>query len=150
MNNKRYTSKWEWYGVKILLECVIKGEPSVDTINNNCPIKSKSYEESIVLVKAQSFEHAYALTEKKYIDETSYNNCYDQLVEWKFVRFLDAFNLSDENLKSGTELYSRFLHVPTTSSTDEVIEWYYPETQESDEEGMDYKFTMMHKEFNNI
>ena len=59
------TSSWNWYGVKIIKEIIVKGEPDINLIDefyedNN----EKYYEESLLLVKAQSFEHAYKIAEK--------------------------------------------------------------------------------------
>jgi hypothetical protein len=43
---------------KLLYECIIKGNPNPETIDKNYTNSRKTYEESIVLVKAQSFDHA--------------------------------------------------------------------------------------------
>ncbi len=32
--------------------------------------------------------------------------------EWKFIRLIDCFNLSDKKLQTGTKTYSRFIRVP--------------------------------------
>jgi len=140
-------SKWEWYGVKILYECIISGEPSV--IDENYTDYYKTYEESIIVVRAQSFAQAYKIAERKAIkEEHSYLNTYDQLVEWKYVDAIDCFNLFDDPIKPGSEVYSRFLRVPATIPTKEVIDNFYPETIEEDDDTPDYSFKLRYKKFN--
>ncbi|WP_419884139.1 DUF4288 domain-containing protein [Peribacillus sp. B-H-3] len=107
----------------------------------------KTYEESIMLVKAQSFEHAYSIAEKKAKDEEhDYLNPYEETVEWKYVDALDCFHLFDETLKTGTELYSRFFRVPKDVPREKVITLYYPETVEEDE--VDKNFILRYRDFN--
>lgn len=125
---------WEWYAVKLLYECIITGNPNPETIDKNYTNTYKTYEESIMLVKAQSFEHAYSIAEKKAKDEEHhYLNPYEETVEWKYVDALDCFILIDEKLQTGTELYSRFLRVPKDVPREKIISHYYPETVEEDE-----------------
>ncbi|MEH6996464.1 DUF4288 domain-containing protein [Neobacillus drentensis] len=104
----------------------------------------KTYEESIMLVKAQSYEQANSIAEKKAKnEEIDYLNPYEELVEWKFVEALDCFILIDEKLQSGTELYSRFLRVPQDVPREKVISHYFPETIEEDE--VDQNFILRNK-----
>jgi Domain of unknown function (DUF4288) len=145
VKQKTRKSSWEWYAVKLLYEAIITGSPNPKTIDENYST-DKTYEESIMLVKAQSFEHAYSIAEKKAKDEEmDYLNPYEEKVEWKFVKAIDCFILFDE-LQTGTELYSRFLHVPKDVSTGEFISYYYPETNEEDE--VDRNFILRNREFN--
>jgi hypothetical protein len=144
---KTSTSSWEWYAVKLLYECIITGTPNPETIDENYTNTHKTYEESIMLVKAQSFDHAYSIAEKKAKgEEIDYVNQYDELVEWKFVEVLDCFILIDEKLQSGTELYSRFLRVPKDVSREKIISHYYPETVE--ENVVDQNFILRNRDFN--
>lgn len=64
----------------------------------------------------------------------------------KIVVALDCFNLFDEKLQTGTELYSRFLRVPKYVPREKVISHYYPETVEKDE--VDQNFILRNKDFN--
>ncbi|MFD0051719.1 DUF4288 domain-containing protein [Actinomycetes bacterium NPDC127524] len=144
---KARKSSWEWYAVKLLYECVIKGNPNPETIDENYTNSHKTYEESIMLVKAQSFDHAYSIAEKKAKEvEADYLNPYEEIVEWKFADCLDCFHLFDEALQSGTELYSRFLRIPKNVPKEQVISHYYPETVEEDE--VDQNFILRNRDFN--
>lgn len=121
-------SNWEWYAVKLLFESTILGEPNKDKIDEHYSNNFKLYEEQIIVVRAQSFDHAYKKAEaeaKK--NEIEYNNPYDQLVQCKFVDSLNCQRLFDNEIKSGTEIYSRLIKVPIEEKTDNVIETYFPE-----------------------
>ena len=123
-------SNWEWYAVKLLFESTISGEPNKDKIDEHYDNKFKLYEEQIIVVRAQSFDHAYKKAEveaKK--NEMEYNNPYDQLVQCKFVDSLNCQRLFDKEIKSGTEIYSRLFKVPIEEKTNKVIETYVPEIQ---------------------
>ncbi|NMD71181.1 DUF4288 domain-containing protein [Bacillus sp. DNRA2] len=147
MNQNQRKSSWEWYAVKLLYESIISGNPNPETIDKNYTNTYKTFEESIMLVKAQSFEHAYSIAEKKAKDEEiNYLNLYEELVEKKFVDALDCFILIDEKLQSGTELYSRFLHVPKDIPREKVISHYYPETVE--EYVVDQNFVLRNRDLN--
>ena len=147
MNQNQRKSSWEWYAVKLLYESIFSGKPNPETIDENYTNTYKTFEESIMLVKAQSFEHAYSIAEKKAKDEEiNYLNPYEELVEKKFVDALDCFILIDEELHSGTELYSRFLHVPKDIPREKVISHYYPETVE--EYVVDQNFVLRNRDFN--
>lgn len=147
MNQNQRKTSWEWYAVKLLYESIISGNPNPETIDENYTNTYKTFEESIMLVKAQSFEHAYSIAKKKAKDEEmNYLNPYEELVEKKFVDALDCFILIDEKLQSGTELYSRFLHVPKDIPREKVISHYYPETVK--EYVVDQNFVLRNRDFN--
>ena len=135
MAKNKKKSSWVWYAVKLLFESIIAGEPDKDTIDENFSDKFKLYEEQIVVVKAQSFDHAYKLAEilaKK--NEITYKNPYYQTVEQKFVDSLNCFWLFDDEIKSGTEVYSRLFKEPIDTETNTFIEKYFPESLSCDEE----------------
>ncbi|MCM3118845.1 DUF4288 domain-containing protein [Neobacillus sp. MER 74] len=139
-------SSWEWYAVKLLYECIITGKPNPETIDENYTDAHKTYEESIMLVKAQSFEHAYSIAEKKAKNnEIDHLNPYEERVQWQFVDTVDCFIIIDD-LETGAELYSRFLRVPKNIPKEEVICHYYPETVEDDE--IDRSFILRNRDFN--
>ena len=54
-------TKWKWFSVKVIFESIISGEPAADTIDKNYTNRYKNYEEPIVIVRSQSFEHAYRI-----------------------------------------------------------------------------------------
>ncbi|MFF3021736.1 DUF4288 domain-containing protein [Gottfriedia sp. NPDC057948] len=111
---KKRLNKWEWFSVKVLNECKISGNPSPEKIDEDYGSDGqKTFEDSILLIKAPSEEEAYLIGEKVAIkNEVEYLNQYDETVEWKFIRVIDCFNLFDKKLQTGTELYSRFIRVP--------------------------------------
>lgn len=146
---KKMSKEWEWYAVKVLYKCNISGNPSPETIDENYSNTHRTFEESIILVKAPSFEQAYEIAEKEVKwAEMDYLNPYDETVEWKFVESIDCFHLFDKKLQTGTELYSRFLRVPKDTSNKEVISHYYPEINE--EEVVDYNYVARGKAFISI
>ncbi|WP_088044592.1 DUF4288 domain-containing protein [Bacillus sp. EAC] len=138
---KKMSKEWEWFAVKVLYECKISGNPSPEKIDENyLNIDHKTFEETILLVKAPSNDQAYEIGEIEAIkNEVVYLNQYDEKVEWKFVELIDCFNLLDEKLKTGTELYSRYLVVPKEIPNEKVISHYYPETVHDEE--VDYNLS---------
>jgi len=73
------------------------------------------WEESIVLIEADSEADAKLEAEKLgRKDETSFTAVSGELVKWEFVRVTAVYEIADDTLKHGTELFSRFLRtVPT-------------------------------------
>lgn len=140
---------WQWFSVKLIFEAIISGKSDPDTIDRNYTNDIKTYEESIVLIKAQSFDHAYKIAEEKAIKEIehSYENPYDEIVEWKFIEAIDCFSLCEESLETGTEIYSRYIRVPKQLDTQEVLDKYYPDTIIENTD-IDYNFRLRYKEFN--
>lgn len=140
--------EWQWFSVKLIFENIISGEPEPDTIDENYTDKYITYEESIVLIKAQSFDNAYKIAEKKAREnEMEYTNTYGQLVNCKFIEAIDCFSISDETLGTGVEIYSRFLRVYKDIDTQDFIDKYYPDTIE-DNSGIDYQFVLRDRNFN--
>lgn len=147
INDRR--PSWKWFAVKLLFECVISGEPSPGTIDKNYSRDIKTFEESIFLIRAQSFEQAYNIAEKKAKEaEINYKNPYGEMVSWKLLESVDAFELFDEEVISGTELYSRYIHVPKEIENDKVISAFYPETISPDEEQPDFNWMFRNRDFN--
>lgn len=123
VNLKALTNKW--YSVKILFESVhIKNEDISDN-----PYDEKLFEESIFLIKAKTEEQAYDNGKEHGIKaQTEYLNVYGETVRWTFIKVIDVFELSDDNIESGTEVYSRFIFAKENDDADKVIERYYPES----------------------
>ena len=120
-------SSWCFYGVKIIKQIIVEGEPDSNLIdeffgNDN----EQHFEESLLIVRAQSFEHAYKIAEKKAMEnEEPYPNMYGQQVVWKFIEAVDCFEILDE-LKSGAEVYSCFHVTQKSESANEFIEkWFH-------------------------
>jgi hypothetical protein len=63
-NDKR--SSWDWYGVKIIKQIIVEGEPDEKLIDEFYDDDGKQhFEETLMLVRAQSFDHAYKIAENK-------------------------------------------------------------------------------------
>lgn len=147
---KQKLNTWEWYSVKLIFENIISGEPEPDNIDENYTNRYKTYEESIMLVKAQSFDQAYKIAEnraKKY--ENEYTNPYGELVKHKFLESIHCFLILDESLTTETELYWRTLRVDKNMEKEDFLDSYYPETQ-IDSSDIDYNFVLRNRKFNKI
>lgn len=118
--------KSKWFTVALLYESVKEGEPK--NLDEDYDSSTNVYEESHLLVKAVSPEEAIALGEKiGYENEHHYKNKYDETVYWKLVKVLDCFELLDEEFKTGTELYSRYILIPKKNSTQDVLKRFFQE-----------------------
>ncbi|SCN09141.1 Uncharacterized protein BCINRASA_05293 [Bacillus wiedmannii] len=117
------------YAVKLLFESVHSGEPDPTRIDEHYEESHNTlFEESIILVKANSIEEAHELGEKiAILSEESYDNMYDEQVTWTFRKVLHVFELDDTSFETGKELYARFLHVKKNEKVDTVVKAYYPE-----------------------
>ncbi len=124
------SSKWNWYGVKIIKQLIVTGEPDMKLIDESYIDDGKQdFEESLMLVKAQSFDHAYRIAEKKTLsDAHKYLNIYGQQVEWKFIEAVDCFEIMDE-LKSGAEVYSCFHSTDNNKSALEFLDEWFNDTE---------------------
>lgn len=141
------TTKWQWYSVKLMFESIISGEPEADTIDDNYTNTHKTFEESIVLIKAQSFEHAYKIAENKAPErELVYKNVYGETVTWRFIEAIDCFSI-DEDIKTGVEIYSRYIRVHKSIDKEDFIDRYYSDTIENDS-GIEYNFILRNRDFN--
>ncbi len=120
MSNKK------WFVVALLYESVHNVEPK--QVDENYDNSTETYEESHLLVKAESSEDATLLGKKLGQEaEHDYKNQYEETVCWKLVKVLDVFELMDEELKTGTEVYSRFILVPRESGTQDVLKKFFQE-----------------------
>ncbi|MDR1702775.1 MAG: DUF4288 domain-containing protein [Sporomusaceae bacterium] len=112
-------SAWEFYGVKIIKQIIVSGEPEPNLLDEFYENNAKqTFEESILLIRAQSFDQAYKIAAKKAREgEQPYQNKYGQQVIWKFIEAVDCFAILDE-LVSGAEIYSCF----HTANEGELVE----------------------------
>ncbi|PDZ17622.1 S-ribosylhomocysteinase [Bacillus sp. AFS094611] len=117
------------YAVKLLFESVHSGEPDPTKIDEHYEENQNTlFEESIILVTANSLEEAYELGEKIAMQsEEPYDNVYGEQVTWTFRKVLHVFELDDTPFETGKELYGRFLHVKKNETVDTVVQKYYPE-----------------------
>jgi len=98
-----------WYSAALLLKRTHpEATPSMDD-----PL----WEESIVLIKASGEDEARSEAKRLGMAENaSFQAVSGELVSWKFVGVTDVHELGEEDLKHGTELFSRFLRVPPEAS----------------------------------
>ena len=116
-------SAWNWFGVRIVKQIIVQGEPDKDLIDEFCTSDDvKHFEETMVIVRAQSFDHAYKIAETNAkLDNETYPNIYGQIVSWEFIDAVDCFLIGDK-IKSGIEVYSCF-HTTKNNAT-EFMEKY--------------------------
>ncbi len=72
--------------------------------------KEPLWEEAIILIEALSNEDARVKAEmfgKK--EAISFRAISGESVEWRFVEAMNAYEIQDSDLRSGTEIFSRFL-----------------------------------------
>jgi len=99
-------SSWNYYVVKLIYQAIITGDPIPERIDENYNDTHTFFEESVMLVRAQSFDHAFTIAERKAQDnERTHINPYGQTVEWKLVDAINCY-LIDDKITNGIELYS--------------------------------------------
>ncbi|MGI8310131.1 DUF4288 domain-containing protein [Saccharopolyspora hattusasensis] len=80
------------------------------------------YEESFVLLKAESEEEAKEkAAEHGKQQETSYQNENHELITWKLKQIIEVKPLEDATFDDGTELYSRFFRNYQAYSSSEPL-----------------------------
>ncbi|MFS0574134.1 DUF4288 domain-containing protein [Sporosarcina sp. 179-K 3D1 HS] len=118
------TKYYTWFTVALLYESVHEGQP--EHIDEDYDGTTKTYEESHILVKATSTEEACALgLQLGKNHEQTYENQYGEIVHWKLVKVLDCFELLDDDIAVGMEVYSRYIVTTKDQSTKEVIERFF-------------------------
>jgi hypothetical protein len=127
-------SSWGWYAIKLLFESTISGEPNIDNLDENYSNNVKLYEEQIIVVRAQSVNHAFKQSDsigKR--EEMTYSNDYDQTVQLKFIDSINCQKLFDDNITSGTEIYSVLYEKPLNTETENFIKMHIPEAVHNEE-----------------
>lgn len=110
----------KWYSVKLLYRFSVTGEP--DNVDMYYSDDREIFEETVMLVKAETFEGAYAEAERIAAEHKDvFKNRYDQTVEYKFAESLDCYCIG-ETLESGAEIYSSIKGAPKGTTTDLYID----------------------------
>ncbi len=102
-------SAWNYYGVKLIYQMIVTGRPIPERIDKAFSDTHTFFEESVMLVHAQSFDHAYTVAERKARENLEpYTNAYGQTVETKLIDAIDCFLIipNNDGFTTGTELYS--------------------------------------------
>ncbi|MBD3919510.1 DUF4288 domain-containing protein [Paenibacillus sp. PR3] len=108
-----------WFTVQMLFKSFKELEENEDT---------DTYEESIILIKAETKDVAVLIAEKKGKEaEIAYKNLCSEEVKWKFIKVVDVYEIIDETIESGTEVFSRFILVPQKTELKDVLNRYYQE-----------------------
>lgn len=103
------------YSVKLLLESIVV--PNEDN--------TKTFEETIVLLRSTSREDIEAKIRTHFVDDT-YENAVGGQTTWRFVTILDVFELVDafDGDVDFKEVYCRFLPFDEMMTAEEVIALY--------------------------
>jgi len=112
-----------WYSVKVLFESIHTGQSNTSLHEES---NEKWFEESVVVVRAGSAEDAErrALRHAEQ-SEHAYRNGHGETVKWRFVRVIRVFELNDDVITDGTEVYSNFVVARKSDSVEDVINRYY-------------------------
>lgn len=114
-------SAWQYYGVKLIYQAMIVGDPILERVDEEYSNTHTFFEESVVLVHAQSFDHAYMIAEQKSKDHVEpYRNRYGQTVKYQLVDAIDCFLIGDK-IANGMELYSSITPVEKEIASDEYL-----------------------------
>ena len=96
---------WKWFSVKTLTRWEAIGKPA--KIDDNYDEETTLLEERIVLIKARNFDEAIKKGEKEAKDNLSeYKNFYGQKIRLRYLESCDAFELFDEPIETGVEIFS--------------------------------------------
>ena len=122
----------------------VVGEPNSKLEDDNYIEGYIAYEESIVVIQADSFDTAYQKAEQVAKEhEDDYQNIYGQTIQ---VRYYDAVDchLIDETqellLRDGVEVYSRLIDSNLTEDPKTFVERLYPISDKP-------KFMLLNQEF---
>ncbi|OON65630.1 DUF4288 domain-containing protein [Hymenobacter sp. CRA2] len=112
----------KWFGVRIINQYTISGEPNPSAIDAFYEADYAAYEESIIIVHAVSFDEAYAIAEQiGRQNESTYLNRYHQTVKKSYFDSIDCFWLPDSTIESGTEVYSNIISTNRSITTEAFI-----------------------------
>lgn len=119
-----------WYGVKLLYLFQVTGEPVKELLDNDYIDNYTAFEESVVIVNADSFDDAYAKAEMLAKgNEDSYQNLYEQQVDRRFYDFVDCYLIdaeSNTSLVDGIEVYSNIVQGVNGLTPQEFMEKHFP------------------------
>lgn len=117
----------KWFTVKIINVIDVIGSAIPELVDKHFLENYRAYEESILLVKADSFEQAYEIAEKlAKQDQTEYINIYGQRVEKRYYEAIDCYSVGEERIKSGLEVYSTFVRSTTQVQPNEFVQTFFP------------------------
>ncbi len=118
----------KWFVVSLLFKSVKLGQQSTSSELENVEQEQEEvYEEVHYLIKAQNQEDAeligHSLGRK---NEHFYKNIYGEQVLWRYEKLVECYEITDD-LGDGAEIYSRHMIASKGTTTDEIVERYFPE-----------------------
>ena len=115
---------WVWYAARLIYASVKHGtpDPSIFEEMSQEELGQDTFEEVVMLIRAEDDDSA--LREAQFLgaaSEHSYVNKYRETVDWKLVSITEVKELLSDDLKHGTQVFSRFFFRPKgyTGSFDE-------------------------------
>jgi hypothetical protein len=119
-----------WYGVKLLYVNNVVGEPDTNLVDDNYVEGYIAYEESIVVIQANSFDTAYQKAEKIAKDnEDDYQNIYGQTIQVRYFDAVDCYLIEEVQevpLQEGVEVYSRLIESNISEDPKAFLQRVYP------------------------
>lgn len=96
-----------FYGVKNIFSFTLEGEANSLLIDKNYKEHYQAFEESVMLVVANSADEAFDIAEQKAREsEETYTSIYGQTVLKRFIESVDCYLIDEDNIGSGLEIYS--------------------------------------------
>jgi hypothetical protein len=93
----------DWFGVRLVVECQVGKDP---------PGK-RTYEDRLIVVRAGSEAEARRRAERLTRAAAAverYRNVFGEAVTWRFREVIDSYQILDDALTDGTEIYSAFMN----------------------------------------
>jgi hypothetical protein len=119
-----------WYGVKLLYAYEMLGEPEKELLDEHFVEDYIAYEESVIIVLADSFDNAYIKAELIAAEHNfEYPNIYGQTVQKSHIESVDCYLIDDENavqLQEGVEVYSNLIDSSTGIDREIFKKQIYP------------------------
>jgi len=106
----------DWYSVKLIYKYTVTGEPDPILVD-------KFYEESVVLVVADSFEEAYKVAESNASMDV-YMNKYGQTVTMELYDAVDCFRFYEQP-QALTEVYSTIFSDDANTDIESLVDKRY-------------------------
>ena len=119
-----------WYGVKLLYINKVASEPDTKLVDDNYLEGYLAYEESIVVILANSFDTAYQKAERIAKDnEDDYQNIYGQTIQVRYFDAVDCYLIEEAQevpLQEGVEVYSRLIESNISEDPKAFLQRVYP------------------------
>ncbi|MEL7657928.1 MAG: DUF4288 domain-containing protein [Bacillota bacterium] len=113
----------DWYSVKLIYKYTITDEPNPFLVDKFFSGRTKFYEESVILVVADSFEDAYKVAESNASMEV-YMNKYGQTVTMELYNTVDCFKFYEQP-QALTEVYSTIFSCDVNADIESLVDKRY-------------------------